>query len=543
MRSFRTWPIVCALFAVPVAAAAAAPEVKVLETPRASLEAFIADAKAKKIDAVRARIFVPDGEAAKRETDELIEAAAGGTFEAFEIRILDAKVSEAGGAAAVAAEFRAAGRRADVDPMYLLRDAGKWKVLPSPDLERFPTLSGEHKKQLGEVKTWFEVRKAELVRAKADDDAGSEAQRKLNTGLALAAIKGDAAAVERFLRDGADVNGEAAFLGSPLKAVVERDNVEMIRLLVRHGADINRHGDSLLMTAIERGKPETVRALVDLGADVNRRHHSDTPLGVAVAQGKSDLVKLLLDAKADPKPQFPVGGPIRRTNLLNLAAASGDMKAFELIRPHFPDLKIADENGQTALHAMAEPAFPTHGKDHAAIVAALLKAGADPHAKLPEKSASIRWGAEVNTPLRLAARTYAPQVLEALLGQVKYEPAELSHALRLGARYFAEPSSIQKLIEAGADPNAPSPATGRTALHDATANASPEVVAVLLERGGNPTLKDGKGQDCLTLARLRVVKGRESVTDEGRYIGELPKTPDAGAKVLALLQKRPRTAK
>ena len=519
------------------AAANGAPEPTQDDTPAAALKQFLADARARREDAVRARLFVPGGEAGREEVDDLLEVVADGTFAALELRVLE--VREEGDAAVAAVEFRRSGRRPDVDPMYLLREAGRWKVVPSSDpVSKFDSLTDAQKQQLGELAEWFGRQEDGFRRAAADspDAAAAEAQRKLNTGLALAATKGDVAAVERLIKEGADVNGDAYALGSPLKAVVDRGKLDMIRLLVERGADVNAPGEPLLFGAIGHGKTETVRLLVELGADVNRSHDRDTALGLAARLGRADVVKLLLDAKADPAPPKGMGGPVRQTTLLNLAASSGDMATFELVRPHYPDLTVTDGAGRNALHAVAHPFAFAEGKDHAAIVAALLEAGVDPHAKMREAEPGESDAFPLDTPLRLAARSGRPAVVDAFLQQVKYEPAELSLVLPLVVSRQFPPRTVELMLDGGADPNAPANVTQRTALHEAVARSSAETVKLLLGRGADPSLKDAEGADALALARIRVEKGRQS-SIAGKYLPEFENAPDAGAKILELVRR------
>ena len=57
------------------------------------------------------------------------------------------------------------------------------------------------------------------------------------------------------------------------EGAVIRGDVEMVRQLLRTGADVNardRHGQTALMLAAHRGYREMVETLVEGGADLNR---------------------------------------------------------------------------------------------------------------------------------------------------------------------------------------------------------------------------------------------------------------------------------
>jgi len=97
----------------------------------------------------------------------------------------------------------------------------------------------------------------------------SDEQRRLNTGLALAAVDGNVSGVDRLIARGAEVNGESVLGGTPLGAVVERGHVEMIRYLVRKGARIGWHGPPLLHLAASSGDLETFTIVASLFPDLN----------------------------------------------------------------------------------------------------------------------------------------------------------------------------------------------------------------------------------------------------------------------------------
>src|SRR5689334_16024158 len=76
------------------------------------------------------------------------------------------------------------------------------------------------------------------------------------------------------------------------------NEIEQIRLLVRHGADVNfkeGNGSLPLIAALAVGKESVVRLLLDLGANVN---HPDGPLHRAAKSGRPNLVRLLLERGA-----------------------------------------------------------------------------------------------------------------------------------------------------------------------------------------------------------------------------------------------------
>ena len=80
-------------------------------------------------------------------------------------------------------------------------------------------------------------------------------------------------------------------------------NVEMAKLLIDNGADINveenRDGNTVLMYAVARGKTELVKYMIAKGVDVNARLKTGgTALTLAVSAGFSDIIRILKDAGA-----------------------------------------------------------------------------------------------------------------------------------------------------------------------------------------------------------------------------------------------------
>ena len=87
------------------------------------------------------------------------------------------------------------------------------------------------------------------------------------------------------------------------EGAVIRGDVEMVRQLLRTGADVNardRHGQTALMLAAHRGYREMVETLVEGGADLNRTaKYNLSALMLAVTAGHAGVARLLVRAGAD----------------------------------------------------------------------------------------------------------------------------------------------------------------------------------------------------------------------------------------------------
>jgi ankyrin repeat protein len=110
-----------------------------------------------------------------------------------------------------------------------------------------------------------------------------------------------------------DVNYRTPRMGqSALVSAASMGNVEIVRLLLRHGADpsITTESDqTALMLAAHYGHVEIVNVLIAAGADVNvaESRYGYTPLASAARKGQTAVVLVLLDARADTQKRTSDG--------------------------------------------------------------------------------------------------------------------------------------------------------------------------------------------------------------------------------------------
>jgi hypothetical protein len=167
--------------------------------------------------------------------------------------------------------------------------------------------------------------------------------RPADSELVAACAAGDLAAVERLVAAGANVNATersrydpqiSADVGSQpcLMVAVQNGHLEIARLLLDAGADINRWdgvGESALTAAVYTGNRPTAEMLLDRGADLERMGMGGTPLFNAVAGGNEDLVRLLLDRGARVDATTYSGDTPLKT-----ALRYGSQNLADLLRAH-----------------------------------------------------------------------------------------------------------------------------------------------------------------------------------------------------------------
>ncbi|OJJ43584.1 hypothetical protein ASPZODRAFT_123234 [Penicilliopsis zonata CBS 506.65] len=134
----------------------------------------------------------------------------------------------------------------------------------------------------------------------------------------------------------ADVNYLGRGQRTALQLAVERGNMELVNMLLRHGADINgppvvNRGATALQIAAIRGYLGLARRLIDLGAEVNAepvRFDGRTALEGAAEYGRIDMLYMLVQEGA-----LLVGNGERQyQRAVRLAERNGHMMAAKLLR-------------------------------------------------------------------------------------------------------------------------------------------------------------------------------------------------------------------
>ena len=271
------------------------------------------------------------------------------------------------------------------------------------------------------------------------------------TPLHEAAWRGDAAAVTRFLDDGADADAANLYGLTPLALACEAGDGATVAALLDAGADPDRTapgGETPLMTAARTGAPGPVEALLGAGADVDARERAgQTALMWAAAAGNVAAVGLLLNAAADRDAATPGGFTAlffavregRVDVVRRLLEAGADVNAGMAVRN---SSRGSPPDGVTPLGLAV-------GNGHFALAEALLEAGADPNGRSAGVTAlhAISW---VRKPLR--GDGDPPPRGSGATGSLAFVRALLAAGADVDARLVRNPPGRNGLDKRGATP-------------------------------------------------------------------------------------------
>ncbi|PQE06837.1 ankyrin 2,3 unc44 protein [Rutstroemia sp. NJR-2017a WRK4] len=204
---------------------------------------------------------------------------------------------------------------------------------------------------------------------------------------------------EFLLQKGADPNIYGDYLDGPLHQAAAYDHVEMLELLLQHGADIMKNADELtvLEKAIIYSRTAAVEFILKwkMEDQVKRQALLDGALLYACGKGERLTVLQLLKAGADVDTKRETDG---MTPLLWSIVCAAAQTARLLVR-RGARWDVPDENGRMALPLAAMAGFELVVKD-------ILEKGAD---------VETRWGENDDTLLGIAARGGKHTVVKVLL--------------------------------------------------------------------------------------------------------------------------------
>jgi ankyrin repeat protein len=302
--------------------------------------------------------------------------------------------------------------------------------------------------------------------------------------LAQAILRGDTEGAREALRSGArlsmtinDTRSQETRNSSPLYAAIALGHVEIVQLLLDHGADVNEPGaydrESPLCAAASRGHIDIAKLLLERGADANRPNRSDRqpPLFGAISCQQSagikvQLIRLLLKHGAD------IHCVVDGVDPMDMAVRWGDGEVGDLLKdeglPYGPREMAAFNRLDELKRALAESPDIVH-----------------------ERFESVGWNSTIDdthitTLLGVALRKNYLDMARMLLeagAKVDTREHDGRTPLHIAATLGGDPEAIRLLVKHGADVNAVDN-NGRTPLATLQHWAKREAAkAALLEAG------------------------------------------------------------
>ena len=161
---------------------------------------------------------------------------------------------------------------------------------------------------------------------------------------------GDVNDVKKYLRERPEMTDWLHRSGdTALHLAAERGHIDMVRLLLTHGAEVDIFNDiqaTPLMCAVENGQLEVVRELLSNGADARLQDNRGfTPLHVAAKRGYIGIVLLLLEQGAE----VDIRSDFQSTPLMG-AVEKAQVEVVRELLSNGADAQLRDSRGHVAFH-------------------------------------------------------------------------------------------------------------------------------------------------------------------------------------------------
>ncbi|WP_088287035.1 ankyrin repeat domain-containing protein [Ideonella sp. A 288] len=186
--------------------------------------------------------------------------------------------------------------------------------------------------------------------------AGALASGALAAGpapaLVDAAARGDLAAVQRLLRDGAAVNDADGRGRNAVLAATQGGHTEVARLLIAQGADVNAQDDiqdSAFLLAGAGGLTEIVRLALPRADFRRTNRYGGTALIPACHHGHVDTVRVLLASAIDVDHVNRLGWTALLEAVILGDGGPAHTEIVRLLVARGARLDLADRDGVTAL--------------------------------------------------------------------------------------------------------------------------------------------------------------------------------------------------
>lgn len=295
--------------------------------------------------------------------------------------------------------------------------------------------------------------------------------------LHVAARQGSTEIMKSLLEAGATPNPSPQ-LPSPLFIAVSHKQIEVLRLLLQHGAvatGVDDNKNTALHLAAKIGHAAAIGPLLEKGCSLKAKNASKkTALELSISGGSIPTVRNLLEAETKMA--------------VNMATNNALLEAVKCENPEFlalflrrgANVNLRDSSDSTLLHVAVQ-------EQRSGNVALLLVHGAALDAKNSSKQ----------TPLMLAIVQSLREMVKVLLA---HDQKNINSPCVDGWRplHFAakenKPAVLVAILESGAYIEIKSKNDGLTTLHLAVESGCVEAVECLLKAGANPNACNKSGQ-------------------------------------------------
>ena len=351
-------------------------------------------------------------------------------------------------------------------------------------------------------------------------DAGADANARTlqgDTALMNAAKAGSVQGVQALIEAGAGVEARDGYsFQSPLMWAAAFNQAEIVRILAENGADVNARSAELIFSGIQQGGVqgdfpnggltslhhaarengvETVEVLLALGANPSAVDPQGiSPLRVAATNENLDIAKILIEG----------GANLNDGSLVDIMEIPYKRFAFQHAASNYDNQTTVAEltlmmiEMGADLDAMSEigiPVFSTGfvGEKGPEGESALFRAALGD--RMEDVALLLENGANVNA-LSEEGNTALGAVLNVYTG---FRPPDPTRDKRIEPTFEEKIPMVDLMFEYGADVNTVV-GTGGTILHQAAELGEDEIVAMLIAKGIDLSIKDDSNRTALDVA-------------------------------------------
>jgi ankyrin repeat protein len=334
------------------------------------------------------------------------------------------------------------------------------------------------------------------------------------------------------------------FRDTPLHNASWKGKIEMVALLIHHGAKVNlknRNGDTPLHYASSYNQTETIKYLINNGADINLMNKDAmNPLFIAIDKENLHIVELLIAKGADinivnkngDTPLLYAYEKFNKGKKDGIFWEEGKKDIVECLISNGAEVNVQDKLGRTPLSYECASAL----KCNKSLVEQFIKKGADVNGDTKNRA---------NPLLNACKSNHSVEIVKLLVEKGANVNVSDPHSGDFTPLYYAvyyrKVELVRLLISKGADVNAKF-AGNRTAIFESLEVENCEIFKILLASGADINIKDNTRGSLLSwafteeIATSLIEKGL--VVNDKNSFGDTPLHFAAGgdnAKVVEVL--------